>query len=74
MAVRPIAYSRIVAADALPQVVIGGSTAGSALATRLSQGLLNNSILLIKAGPEASEEDCINIPGIKGSTLSTVYN
>ncbi|KAL7943585.1 hypothetical protein V8C42DRAFT_97672 [Trichoderma barbatum] len=55
-------------------VVVGGGTAGSALATRLSQGLPDRTILLIEAGPEALDEDRINIPGMKGSTLGTIYD
>ncbi|KAK4081319.1 CAZyme family AA3 [Trichoderma aggressivum f. europaeum] len=55
-------------------VVVGGGTAGSALATRLSQGLPDRTILLIEAGPEALDEDRINIPGMKGSTLGTLYD
>ncbi|RFU80888.1 gmc oxidoreductase [Trichoderma arundinaceum] len=55
-------------------VVVGGGTAGSALATRLSRGLPDRSILLIEAGPEALDEDRINVPGMKGSTLGTVYD
>lgn len=66
--------TRIIAVDVLSQVVVGGGTAGSALATRLSQGLPNKSILLIEAGPQALDEDRINIPGMKGSTLGTVYD
>ncbi|KAM0247762.1 hypothetical protein ACHAQJ_009723 [Trichoderma viride] len=60
--------------QAYDYVVVGGGTAGSALATRLSQGLPDRSILLIEAGPEALDEDRIDIPGMKGSTLSTVYD
>lgn len=32
------------------------------------------SVLLIEAGPSALEEDRINIPGRKGSTIGTVYD
>ncbi|KAK0701305.1 hypothetical protein B0H67DRAFT_547543 [Lasiosphaeris hirsuta] len=55
-------------------IVVGGGTAGSAVATRLSLGLPWASILLIEAGPSALGEDRINIPGRKGSTLGTVYD
>ncbi|KAK1830441.1 hypothetical protein QBC39DRAFT_372852 [Podospora conica] len=55
-------------------IVIGGGTAGSAVAARLSIGLPWASILLIEAGPSALDEDRINIPGRKGSTLGTVYD
>ncbi|KAK0617742.1 GMC oxidoreductase [Immersiella caudata] len=55
-------------------IVVGGGTAGSTLATRLSLGLPWASVLLIEAGPSALGEDRINIPGRKGSTLGTVYD
>ncbi|KAM7197576.1 GMC oxidoreductase [Rhypophila sp. PSN 637] len=55
-------------------IVIGGGTAGAAVATRLSRGLRGASILLIEAGPAALDEDRINIPGNRGSTLGTVYD
>jgi hypothetical protein len=44
------------------------------VATRLSQGLPWPSVLLIEAGPSAPDEERINIPGRKGSTLGTVYD
>ncbi|GAB1315566.1 hypothetical protein MFIFM68171_05776 [Madurella fahalii] len=62
------------ASTAYDYIVIGGGTAGSAVATRLSQGLPYASILLIEAGPSAPGEERINIPGRKGSTLGTVYD
>ncbi|KAK4119356.1 GMC oxidoreductase [Parathielavia appendiculata] len=55
-------------------IVVGGGTAGIALATRLSQGLKSASILLIEAGPAALHEDGINVPGLKGSTLGGKYD
>jgi choline dehydrogenase-like flavoprotein len=45
-----------------------------ALATRLSQSLPDHSILLVEAGPIALEENKINIPGMKGSTIGTSYD
>lgn len=55
-------------------IVIGGGTAGNAVAARLSQYLPESSILVLEAGPFAPEEDRINIPGLKGSTLGTEYD
>lgn len=55
-------------------VIVGGGTAGSVAAARLSQGLPGSRILLIEAGPSALQEDRINIPGMKGSTLGTKYD
>ncbi|KAK0648113.1 GMC oxidoreductase [Cercophora newfieldiana] len=55
-------------------VIIGGGTAGNALATRLSHGLPHSSILVIEAGPAALDEPDINIPGRKGSALGTKYD
>ncbi|KXJ87150.1 hypothetical protein Micbo1qcDRAFT_218441 [Microdochium bolleyi] len=61
-------------ADAYLQIIVGGGTAGSVIAARLSQGLPRSRILLIEAGPAALQEDRINIPGMKGSTLGTIYD
>ncbi|KAL8335780.1 hypothetical protein RB601_008706 [Gaeumannomyces tritici] len=52
-------------------VIVGGGTAGSALATRLSQGLPNASILLVEAGPSALEDLRINVPGMRGAILGS---
>lgn len=54
--------------------MVGGGTAGVAVATRLSLGLPSACILLIEAGPHAIDELKINVPGMKGSTLGTVYD
>ena len=48
-----------------------GGTAGNAVAARLSQYLEDCSVLVIEAGPAAYDEERINIPGKKGSTLGT---
>lgn len=53
---------------------MGGGTAGNAVATRISQDLPDLSVLVIEAGPFAPYEDRINIPGMKGSTLGTIYD
>jgi choline dehydrogenase-like flavoprotein len=58
----------------LTQIIVGGGTAGLALASRLSQGLKEASILVIEAGPAALDEDGINVPGLKGSTLGGKYD
>ncbi|KAK9417645.1 putative short-chain dehydrogenase protein [Seiridium unicorne] len=50
-------------------IIIGGGTAGSTLATRISQGLPDYSILLIEAEPSAPDEPKINIPAFRGSTI-----
>lgn len=50
---------------------MGGGTAGTALATRLSQGLSNYSILLIEAGPSVLDDPRINIPALRGSTIGS---
>lgn len=54
--------------------MVGGGTAGNALAARLSQYLPDSSVLVIEAGPFAPYENRINVPGMKGSTLGTVYD
>ncbi|KZL85810.1 gmc oxidoreductase [Colletotrichum incanum] len=55
-------------------IVVGGGTAGVAVAARLSEGLPASKILLIEAGPAVWDEPKINIPGMKGSTLATKYD
>ncbi|TDZ15952.1 Dehydrogenase citC [Colletotrichum orbiculare MAFF 240422] len=55
-------------------IVVGGGTAGVAVAARLSEGLPDSKILLIEAGPAAWDEPKINVPGMKGSTLATKYD
>jgi choline dehydrogenase-like flavoprotein len=56
------------------QIIVGGGTAGNAVAARLSLGLPSSKILVIEAGPAAPDELKINVPGMKGSTLGTVYD
>lgn len=53
---------------------MGGGTAGLALATRLSQGLPNDCVLVTEAGPSEPNELGINVPGKKGSTLGGIYD
>ncbi|CAI4214121.1 unnamed protein product [Parascedosporium putredinis] len=60
--------------DSYDYVIVGGGTAGLALATRLSQGLPDASILVIEAGSSALDEIRINAPGMRGSALNTVYD
>ncbi|KAJ5020134.1 Dehydrogenase citC [Colletotrichum sp. SAR 10_99] len=60
--------------DSYDYIVVGGGTAGVAVAARLSESLPDSKILLIEAGPEAWDEPKINVPGMKGSTLATKYD
>ncbi|KAM0193359.1 hypothetical protein ACHAPA_004453 [Fusarium lateritium] len=60
--------------QAYDYIVVGGGTAGVAVAARLSEGLPSSSILLIEAGPAVWDEPKINIPGMKGTTLGTKYD
>jgi len=53
---------------------VGGGTAGLALATRLSTSLPDSQILILEAGPAAPDELRINVPGLRGSTLGSVYD
>ncbi|KAF4455356.1 GMC oxidoreductase [Fusarium albosuccineum] len=55
-------------------IIVGGGTAGGALATRLSLGLPKLKILLLEAGPTALDDVRINIPGMRGSILGTSYD
>ncbi|KAJ0325536.1 hypothetical protein COL5a_007345 [Colletotrichum fioriniae] len=61
-------------AQSYDYIIVGGGTAGSALATRLSLGLPDAQILLLEAGPSALEELRINVPGLRGSILGTEYD
>lgn len=58
----------------LGQIIVGGGTAGNALATRLSQGLPSASILVVEAGPYVTDDLDINVPGLRGKTLGTIYD
>ncbi|KAH8600666.1 choline dehydrogenase [Bisporella sp. PMI_857] len=55
-------------------IIVGGGTAGLALATRLSQRLPKSTILTIEAGPHAPNELGINVPARRGTTLGTKYD
>ncbi|KAH8888395.1 alcohol oxidase [Thozetella sp. PMI_491] len=62
------------AADPYDYIIVGGGTAGLALATRLSNGLAKSKILVLEAGQAALDELRINVPGLRGSTLGSVYD
>ncbi|KAL0941957.1 choline dehydrogenase [Colletotrichum truncatum] len=55
-------------------VIVGGGTAGSALAARLSLGLPDAQILLLEAGPSALDDLRINVPGLRGSILGSTLD
>ncbi|KAF2760377.1 alcohol oxidase [Pseudovirgaria hyperparasitica] len=55
-------------------IIVGGGTAGLAVASRLNQRLPHQCTLIIEAGPDAASEPRINIPGYRGSTIGTVYD
>ncbi|KAI4680823.1 hypothetical protein J4E81_010007 [Alternaria sp. BMP 2799] len=55
-------------------IVIGGGTAGLAVASRISLGLPELSVLVIEAGPDGRQEPGISVPGRKGSTLGGKYD
>ncbi|KAK0614639.1 hypothetical protein B0T14DRAFT_593172 [Immersiella caudata] len=64
-----------VADEAFDYVIVGGGTAGLALATRLSIGLPQSQILVLEAGPAAPFEELrITVPGMRGSGLGSVYD
>ncbi|KAB5522900.1 choline dehydrogenase [Coniochaeta sp. 2T2.1] len=75
-------FSRVIAvpasrncnATSADYIIVGGGAAGAAVATRLSLGLPRSCILLIEAGPSAPDELRINVPGMKGSTIGTVFD
>jgi choline dehydrogenase-like flavoprotein len=55
----------------VPYIIVGGGTAGTALATRLSLGLPKSEILLIESGPAGADDLRINVPGLRGSMLGS---
>ncbi|KAI4702609.1 hypothetical protein J4E89_010330 [Alternaria sp. Ai002NY15] len=55
-------------------IVIGGGTAGLAVASRISLGLPDLNVLVIEAGPDGRQEPGISVPGRKGSTLGGKYD
>jgi choline dehydrogenase-like flavoprotein len=55
-------------------IIVGGGTAGGALAARLSEGMPYRQILLIEAGPSVPDELRINVPGLRGSILGSEYD
>ncbi|KAK4543207.1 hypothetical protein LTR36_005757 [Oleoguttula mirabilis] len=55
-------------------IVVGGGTAGIAVAVRLSQKLIDSSILLIEAGPDGRDVPAIYTPGHRGSALGSIYD
>ncbi|RGP58737.1 hypothetical protein FSPOR_11822 [Fusarium sporotrichioides] len=67
--------SGLVAATAATEtydyIIVGGGTAGGALAARLSLGLPKSKILLLEAGPSVLEDVRINVPGMRGSILGS---
>ncbi|KAH9876616.1 hypothetical protein J1614_003748 [Plenodomus biglobosus] len=55
-------------------IVVGGGTAGLAVASRISAGLPYLSVLVIEAGPDGRQDPGITVPGRKGSTLGGKYD
>ncbi|KAF2461819.1 hypothetical protein BDY21DRAFT_329737 [Lineolata rhizophorae] len=61
-------------ADAFNFIIVGGGTAGLALASRLSKNFPQKCILVIEAGPNGQYDPDIYIPGRRGSTFGSVYD
>ncbi|EUC30359.1 GMC oxidoreductase [Bipolaris zeicola 26-R-13] len=55
-------------------IIVGGGTAGLAVASRISNGLPDIKVLVIEAGPDGRQDPGIFIPGRKGSTLGGKYD
>ncbi|KAK0652721.1 GMC oxidoreductase [Cercophora newfieldiana] len=65
----------VVAAKEYDYIIVGGGTAGLALATRLSTSLPESPILVIEAGPAAAVDELrITVPGFRGSGLGSIYD
>lgn len=58
----------------LLKVIVGGGTAGLAVATRLSETLPKDCILVVEAGPDGRDEQRIYIPGLRGTTFGSAYD
>jgi len=52
-------------------IIVGGGTAGVALATRLSQKLPDHCILLVEAGPDGRNDQRIYVPGLRGTAFNS---
>ncbi|KAK5654738.1 hypothetical protein OQA88_7063 [Cercophora sp. LCS_1] len=65
----------VAAKEPYDYIIVGGGTAGLALATRLSNGLPDSQILVLEAGPAAAFEELrITVPGMRGSGLGSIYD
>lgn len=69
-----VAFVTAAAAETYDYIVVGGGTAGTALAARLSLGLPDAHILLVEAGPDRPDELRINVPGKRGTALNSEYD
>ncbi|KAH6654209.1 hypothetical protein BKA67DRAFT_564427 [Truncatella angustata] len=69
-----VALSIAVSNQSYDFIVVGGGTAGLAVAVRLSQKLPDLSVLVIEAGPDGRDIPGIYVPGRKGSLLGTIYD
>ncbi|KAF7442302.1 GMC oxidoreductase [Pyrenophora tritici-repentis] len=60
--------------DSFDFIVVGGGTAGNALATRLSQALPQYCVLVVEAGANGRNVEGIYVPGLRGSTFGSMYD
>ncbi|KAK3339726.1 hypothetical protein B0T25DRAFT_636207 [Lasiosphaeria hispida] len=69
------AASAAASEESFDYIIVGGGTAGLALATRLSTGLPDAQILVLEAGPAAPFDELrITVPGMRGSGLGSMYD
>ncbi|CBX94316.1 hypothetical protein LEMA_P122950.1 [Plenodomus lingam JN3] len=60
--------------DEFDSIIVGGSTAGLVLATRLSEALPRHCIAVMESGSDGCNESKIYIPGLRGFAFGYTYD
>ncbi|KAH9869120.1 hypothetical protein IAQ61_006325, partial [Plenodomus lingam] len=58
----------------IAKIIVGGSTAGLVLATRLSEALPRHCIAVMESGSDGCNESKIYIPGLRGFAFGYTYD